>query len=218
MLNPTPAHAGKRGIGGIIGIGAAAVILNEAAKAMNKELRHSRGHRSRDADDDDGDNASGRHGGPDPETAARIARQLYVLQKELEEIERAKQMERDRNVDMAVKEFINILIQRHKEINTGDSVRATRGELNQVTAGQVKVSIEDAYEKANLREFEKYTGELWTRDRLLVRTLRYATKNRAPTSKASAPRGRAWTTSRTYSPSPPTRFFPRPWRPARSSA
>ena len=59
-------------------------------------------------------------------------------------------------------------------------VRATRGELNQVTAGQVKVSIEDAYEKANLREFEKYTGELWTRDRLLVRTLRYATKNLGP--------------------------------------
>ena len=81
MLNPTPAHAGKRGIGGIIGIGAAAVILNEAAKAMNKEPRRSRGHRSRDADDDDGDNASGRHERPDPEAAARIARQLYVSAK-----------------------------------------------------------------------------------------------------------------------------------------
>ena len=30
-------------------------------------------------------------------------------------------MERDRNVDMAIKEFIDVLIQRHKEINTGDS-------------------------------------------------------------------------------------------------
>ena len=180
MLNPTPAHAGKRGIGSIIGIGAAAVILNEAAKAMNNEPRRSRGRRSRDSDDDDGDNASRTGGKPDPEAAARIARQLYVMQRELEEIARAQQMERDRNVENAIKEFIEVLISRHKEINTGDRVRATRGELNQVTAGQVKVSIEDAYEKANLREFEKYTGELWTRDRLLVRTLHYATKNLGP--------------------------------------
>ena len=71
------------------------------------------------------------------------------------EIDRAKKMEEERNVDEAVRLFIETLVVSHKIIDTGDEVRSTRGELNQVTAGQVKASIEDAYEKANLREFAR---------------------------------------------------------------
>jgi hypothetical protein len=161
-------------IGTIIGVGAAGALLNEAAKAMGQKP-------TRPAPSSPG-GASAPEAGKrteDPDAAGLAARQLAAIE-ENAEIERAKKMELERNVDLAIKAFIDKLIEWHNAINTGDRVRSTRGELNQVTAGQVKASIEEAYDKANLREFEKYSGELWTRDRLLVRIMRYATKNLRP--------------------------------------
>ncbi|HEU0160122.1 MAG TPA: hypothetical protein VFR00_12440 [Hyphomicrobiaceae bacterium] len=162
-------------IGTIIGVGAAGALLNEAAKAMGQKPTRPGGPAA------PGTSSSGETGkrNEDPDAAARAARQLAAIE-ENGEIERAKKMELERNVDLAIKAFIDKLIEWHNAINTGDRVRSTRGELNQVTAGQVKASIEEAYDKANLREFEKYSGELWTRDRLLVRIMRYATKNLRP--------------------------------------
>lgn len=37
--------------------------------------------------------------------------------------------------------------------------------------------MEDAYKLGNLQEFERYSGELWTRDRLIVFVLRHARKS-----------------------------------------
>jgi hypothetical protein len=161
-------------IGTIIGVGAAGALLNEAAKAMGQKP-------TRPAPSSPGGASAPETGkrNDDPDAAGLAARQLAAIE-ENAEIERAKKMELERNVDLAIKAFIDKLIEWHNAINTGDRVRSTRGELNQVTAGQVKASIEEAYDKANLREFEKYSGELWTRDRLLVRIVRYATKNLRP--------------------------------------
>jgi len=175
LAGAAPAAAKTRNtIGTIIGVGAAGALLNEAAKAMGQKPTRA------------APSGPGTSSGPDtgkrnddPDAAARAARQLAAIE-ENSEIERAKKMELERNVDLAIKAFIDKLIEWHNAINTGDRVRSTRGELNQVTAGQVKASIEEAYDKANLREFEKYSGELWTRDRLLVRIMRYATKNLRP--------------------------------------
>jgi hypothetical protein len=118
----------------------------------------------------------------DPETEARNAKQLAAIETELLDIARAQHMEHERNVDTAINEFIAALAEGHDQLlkQPDRGVRATRGEINQVTAGQVRAAIEEAYDKANLREFEKYTGELWTRDRLLVRVLRYAAKGLRP--------------------------------------
>jgi hypothetical protein len=170
-----PAAAKSRNtIGTIIGVGAAGALLNEAAKAMGQKP-------TRPGPSGPGTSSNSETGkrNEDPDAAARAARQLAAIE-ENGEIERAKKMELERNVDLAIKAFIDKLIEWHNAINTGDRVRSTRGELNQVTAGQVKASIEEAYDKANLREFEKYSGELWTRDRLLVRIMRYATINLRP--------------------------------------
>jgi hypothetical protein len=175
LTGPAPAAAKSRNtIGTIIGVGAAGALLNEAAKAMGQKP-------TRPAPSAPGTSSGGETGkrNEDPDAAARAARQLAAIE-ENGEIERATKMELERNVDLAIKAFIDKLIEWHSAINTGDRVRSTRGELNQVTAGQVKASIEEAYDKANLREFEKYSGELWTRDRLLVRIMRYATKNLRP--------------------------------------
>jgi hypothetical protein len=169
-------HAGSRNsIGNIIGVGAAGALLNDAAKALGQKPQRPSG--SPGSGSGSGSEPVKRN--EDPDAAARAARQLAAIE-ENAEIERVQKMELERNVDLAIKAFLDKLIEWHNAINTGDRVRSTRGELNQVTAGQVKASIEEAYEKANLREFEKYSGELWTRDRLLVRIMRYATKNLRP--------------------------------------
>jgi hypothetical protein len=111
-----------------------------------------------------------------------MAKTLAAYQAELEDKRRAEEMERERNVETAINGFVAALASGHETLlrQPDRSVRATRGEINQVTAGQVKIAIETAYERANLQEFEKFTGEVWTRDRLLVRILHYAKKGLAP--------------------------------------
>jgi hypothetical protein len=175
LIAPAAQAKSRNTIGTIIGVGAAGAILNEAAKAMGQKPPRP-GTASPPAGPSSSDTPKRN---ADPDAAVRVARQLAAIE-ENAEIERAKKMELERNVDLAIKAFVDKLIEWHNSINTGDRVRSTRGELNQVTAGQVKASIEEAYDKANLREFEKYSGELWTRDRLLVRIMRYATKNLRP--------------------------------------
>ena len=111
-----------------------------------------------------------------------MAKQLAAISAEAAEIRRASQMERQRNVETAIQSFLNVLAEGHAGLlrQPDRSVRATKGEINQVTAGQIKIAIEAAYERANLQEFEKFTGEVWTRDRLLVRILHCAAKQLSP--------------------------------------
>ena len=171
---------------GIPGINNAVRMFNDATRGTKPGGHVSRGKNSSSSSSSDEGDEDSRHGKKnekaDQEASARIAKQLAAMEAELADISRAQRMERERNVDMAVKEFIAALAEGHDSLlrQPDRGVRATRGEINQVTAGQVVSSIGEAYDKANLREFEKYTGELWTRDRLLVRILHYATKGLRP--------------------------------------
>src|SRR5690348_5283550 len=106
-------------IGTIIGVGAAGALLNEAAKAMGQKP-------TRPAPSSPG-GASAPEAGKrteDPDAAGLAARQLAAIE-ENAEIERAKKMELERNVDLAIKAFIDKLIEWHNAINTGDRVRST---------------------------------------------------------------------------------------------
>ena len=83
-------------------------------------------------------------------------------------------IERNRNVDKAVADFISVLEQEHKALrnNQNANVRVSTGSnINQVTAGEIRLAVEKAYEEAHLTDFDSLTGELWTRDRLLVQVL-----------------------------------------------
>jgi hypothetical protein len=174
MLAATPAVAQF----GLPNISRAARLLNDAARGPNHGAPRGRSsHHSRSDASEESQSSTNKS----TNDAEATRRRLAALE-ELGEILRAEKMEHERNVDTAVNTFIKELADRHAELlkRADRAVRATRGEINQVTAGQVKASVEDAYEQAKLREFEKFTGELWTRDRLLVRILRYAEKRLSP--------------------------------------
>ena len=183
-MSATPAQAQRKIMNGIIGMGAAGAILNNAAKGMEqgKPRSGSQNRRSKDEDGEPDRSSSKKNEKTDHEANARMAKTLAAIEAELIDIRRAEEMERERNVEIAIKAFVTALAAGHETLlNQRDrNVRATRGEINQVTAGQVKISIEAAYDRANLQEFEKFTGEVWTRDRLLVRILHYANKRLKP--------------------------------------
>jgi hypothetical protein len=105
--------------------------------------------------------------------ALKDAKNAAAAVAEWQEMERAKQLERGRNVDLALNEFIGLLKDYHKKILHRDvNVEAATGlNINQVTTGELRRGAEDAYKNARLYEFERYAGELWTRDRLLVRII-----------------------------------------------
>jgi hypothetical protein len=95
-------------------VGAAGALLNEAAKAMGQKPTRPGGPAA------PGTSSSSETGkrNEDPDAAARAARQLAAIE-ENGEIERAKKMELERNVDLAIKAFIDKLIEWHNAINTG---------------------------------------------------------------------------------------------------
>jgi hypothetical protein len=176
-MTATPVLAQRKIINGLIGMGAAGAILGGGAKANHDKPRRSSG-----GDDGDSSDRSSKNEKRDTEAEARMAKQLLAQWAEAAEIRRASQMERQRNVETAIQSFLNVLAEGHAGLQRQPdrSVRATKGEINQVTAGQIKLAIEAAYERANLQEFEKFTGEVWTRDRLLVRILHCAAKQLGP--------------------------------------
>lgn len=92
---------------------------------------------------------------------------------EWQEMDRAKRLEEGRNVDLALTHFVKALIKLHKDILNRDvNVAAATGlNINQVTTGELRRGAEQAYQQARLFEFERYAGELWTRDRLMVRII-----------------------------------------------
>jgi hypothetical protein len=172
--------AQRKIINGLIGAGVAGAIIGGAAKAMNQDK--SRSGRRSSGGEDSGSDRSSKNEKRDTEAEARMAKQLAAMSAEAAEIRRASQMERQRNVETAIQSFLGVLAEGHASLQRQPdrSVRATKGEINQVTAGQIKLAIEAAYERANLQEFEKFTGEVWTRDRLLVRILHCAAKQLGP--------------------------------------
>lgn len=104
--------------------------------------------------------------------AAKAAKNLYRNRKEIAEQNKARILERGRDVDQAIKDFIGKLTGLHKGLRklTGVDAKVAAGtNINEVTEGSVKNAIEAAYDKAEFNEFASLAGEMWTRDRLLVR-------------------------------------------------
>jgi hypothetical protein len=111
------------------------------------------------------------------EQRALDGKNAAMARAEWQELVRTARLEQERNVDSAVKAFIVTLEQWHQALrnNRNANVRVSSGvSINQVTAGEVKKAVEDAYGAARLVDFERHAGEMWTRDRLMVRILRRA--------------------------------------------
>ncbi len=186
----SPASADRRGFGIGVGIGAGAVILNElsrgAGAVTSPQRRSGSGGsgRSRSNDDDDdssSSSSSSRSTSRERSTEDRAAdyRNYAAKRAELDEIRRTEQLEHERDVQKAIRSFVEQLESWHKTMrqNGQANVRVSTGaNINQVTDGEVRRAVEAAYKSARLYEFEKLAGEIWTKDRLTVRILDYSRK------------------------------------------
>lgn len=172
---PTPAAADKRGIGNAIGtgigIGIGIGILNELSKLPNPKAQPEKGKGG-------GSTPAGRGSAPErtetTEDRAADARNHAAQQAEFEEIRRTERLEKQRNVASAIRSFVLQLETWHRWVreNGNANVKVSSGvNINQVTDGEVRKAVETAYKSARLFEFDKLAGELWTRDRLMVRIL-----------------------------------------------
>jgi hypothetical protein len=144
------------------------------------QRRHRQGG---DSDDSDSDNNSSSNQSSNTLVGAlKDAKNAAAATAEYQEMEKAKKLERGRNVDAALNEFIDQLKEYHRQILHRDvNVEAATGlNINQVTTGELRRGAEDAYKNAKLYEFERYAGELWTRDRLLVRIIQQSKSGLKP--------------------------------------
>ncbi len=186
VVSSAPADArGGRGLGGVlggaIGVGGAMILLNEAAKASGAQVRRpssgggtrSRGKsRSTDDDDDDDDES-----GPAARRAIINAKAVEDIEKQIA-IEANRNAELRRDVEAAVRGFIKSLFDWHaglREQRKGDGV--VLASINQVTEGEVRRLLDEVYfSGSKLTQFDRFAGEMWTRDRLMVEVLAEAKK------------------------------------------
>ena len=177
----TTAYAQRRAVGTAIGIGAGLLIMNEAAKAMQNKTQVPQRKPKGDGSGGGSGGASGAASNPQkpadaPQVSFSDVKRMTQVRNEINEIKRAKQQEDDRNVDQAVKTLLLHIEAKH-QIMRGQraNVKVSSGsDINQVTAGEIKRALEEAYKQGRLYEFERFAGELWTRDRLMVRLLRHS--------------------------------------------
>ena len=175
VFQTQPVHAGNSykkmlGVGAGIAIGGA--ILNElrkgkkkAGRAVKRRYKSKRRRRSRDAVDGGGDS------GGDDYVSVRQAKNFAAVLAELKDIERSRRLEEERDVKQAISRFIRVLEIKHKDLKR----RGRAGKfVNQVTAGELERSLDTSYKAGRLYQYDRFAGEMWTRDRLKVRVLRTA--------------------------------------------
>jgi hypothetical protein len=156
----------RRDIGTAIGVGAGLLMLNEAAKGMKQRKQDAPSTQRRPQQGADGDapKSSKRSDQPTGAQAQNSSELRNYAQAEAErqQIEAANRMESDRNVETAVDAFITDLRRRHEGLLGGRAnVRVATGlNINEVTAGQIKAAVEEAYKQAHLYEFERFAGEV----------------------------------------------------------
>ena len=181
----TPAQVSARD-GFFGGLDAAARIIQALPKVgVPEERRRSRdsgsgsSRKTHDSDDGDSNDNASKTDTAAPKTTAdalKDAKNATAAEAEWREMVRAAKLETGRNVDNAIKVMIDVLKDYHQRILKKDvNVNAATGlNINQVTAGELKRGVESAYKDARLFEFERFVGELWTHDRLMVRVIMQA--------------------------------------------
>ena len=180
-----------RGLGTAIGIGSGLLLLNEAAKAMNQQKDGSTPGPRRAKGGSSGEGKDTPSARQPTQPSASDLRNYAQAEAERQQIDLANRMESDRNVDAAVNAFIADLKRRHQQLLGGRvNVGVASGlNINEVTAGQIKAAAEEAYKQAHLYDFERFAGEMWTRDRLIVFVLRHARRSLAPYYNGAGAKG-----------------------------
>jgi hypothetical protein len=177
LLNVATAEAGKKGVGGFLGGIGVGIMLNEMAKGLSGEDKQKSAPRQKSDGGGNGDRESSQKQQEKPQEASINYYEEAEAQQRILQNEAA---ERNRNVKKAIDRFIEVLAVQHSSLR-GEQTNVRAGNsINQVTAGEVRSEVERAYLDARLTEFDRFAGELWTRDRLTVQILREAEREVEP--------------------------------------
>jgi hypothetical protein len=179
LLNAAAAEAGKKRVGGFLGGIGVGIMLNEMAKGLSGEEKQKSAPRPKS--DGGGGNNGDREASRKQEEKSQEASINYYEEAEAQQrILQNEAAERNRNVKKAIDRFIEVLAAQHSSLR-GEQTNVRAGNsINQVTAGEVRSEVESAYLEARLTEFDRFAGELWTRDRLTVQILREAEREVEP--------------------------------------
>ncbi len=197
---PTPASAQFRNFGRAAGaVAGAAVVLGVLGSMQQGRAAVPRGSSrqsgNRRGRSDSNSESSSSSGTPAVQqtavSAATRARNVAQQEAETQAIIASNNMESDRNLQSALKAFIEDLRRRHQGLlGGGRNVKVATGvDINEVTEGSLRTAVEDAYRVAGLAAFERFSGEMWTRDRLTVFILRHARQKLPPYFVGAGARG-----------------------------
>jgi hypothetical protein len=179
------AEAQNRGVGTVIGIGAGLLLLNEAAKAMQQQPQRPQNRPS--------GGSGNKEDAPSRKSAEQRLQEVKAYAaafEEARELDRSRRQEAERDVDGAVTLFVGALKEQHRQNKSGrDAEIRSSFSINQVTEGEVRRILDEAYNVGRLFEFEKLAGEMWTRDRLMVRVLRVSERELAAYFRGVGVRG-----------------------------
>jgi hypothetical protein len=227
VITANEAHAQKRGIGTAIGIGIGAAViggviagaLSNPGKASPQKQSSGGGgggkKKKQTTAEDDTPAESKKSAEAKAQERKDAAANFAKLEEERRAAERARRLERQRNIEMAVNDFVSCLQILHNQLRVNSdgrvddcraeattqlnqerttrgvhNVRAAQGSnVNQVSAGEIKKEVEAAYESARLGEFERLPGEMWTRDRLMVSIIDRSARQLSPYFKGVGIRG-----------------------------
>ena len=161
---------GKKGLGLAIGVGAGLLLLNELGKKSKEKKKKVRSKKKGSGYS----TTSSEYYDSTPEEDVALS---YHRQAEFEAAlkrERNKQAEKNRNVLLAINDFIKDLKALHSDY------RISQLKNNQVTQGEIERVVDEVYKFAHLYKFDRFSGEIWTRDRLKVQIIREAAKGLDP--------------------------------------
>lgn len=180
--SPSTAQAGQKGLGLGIGLGVG-ILLGQGLKGMTGEQRGQTPKRGGPRSSGSGGGSkSGGEQSASQQQPAETSVNWAAEEEARRRIEQNEMAERNRNVEKAIAVFLKTLEEQHIILRgEASNVRVSSGSnINQVTAGEVRSEVEKAYAEARLTDFDRFAGELWTRDRLTVQILKEAEKGIEP--------------------------------------
>jgi hypothetical protein len=129
-----------------------------------------------------GGDQSNNDGGGTPAKKEQVAQNAVLEWAARKNSDNNDNIESMRNVAAAIQDFIAELKKRHQKLaeDTARSRGTPRNDINQITEGEIRLSVEKAYQESHLTDFEALAGEIWTRDRLQVQILLEAQKGIVP--------------------------------------
>jgi hypothetical protein len=177
----TSSAQGRRAIEFGVGLGMG-LLLGKGLKSQGSDPKQTRNRGAGQRNQGGGGKAAAEQSAASQQQSVEVSENWAAEEEARRRIDQNDAAERNRNVEKAIAGFLKALEDQHLILH-GQTVNvrvASGATISQVTAGEVRSEVEKAYADAHLTDFDRFAGELWTRDRLTVQILKEAEKGIEP--------------------------------------